>query len=636
MKKVILPLTLLAAIGIAALYFVQTRRPHRPQAAEFVPAETLFFAQLPDVRTSARRWLTSDLHDLWTEPGMQAFLEQPLAKAPALVRLRSLFRDVRSLLPREAFIAVTSLDRPTPTFVAGFRFDGQPEDVETVLRQWRMDWRQKHRLGKADLIGYGSREIETFTDRDWMTGEAFCERWYFLSNDLTVLQRTLDRHDGHGSRMGPSLAADDRFQRAVRPLPGAPDLLYFARFDVLADRLQGLMVAAGHAPNSPKSAAVGRTEAFAGCTKIEGPHFRDALFVLSPGLAGEPPLKRETLAVSSATSFLYSVMVLPASAGGADPISGMMRLVPGFAGFEKGLADKQLSLSDFGRAFGPELGAVMEWPAGALQPAPLFVLQVRDPSMAAGFLDVLTAGGEGAPAWNGVEQAGKTIWSLPNADLAFVTPSVALADRFLVFGISPESVTAGLARLGSGEPGLARVPAFASSMGSVHSPTSGFGYVDLKAVFERFYGTFRPVLAASLAFSGETGRYFDAGKLPPAETIAQHLRPIVYSQAATVEGRLLESTGTLTLNQALVGIIAAAGATALPSMDKMLSGGMKLDPSSGFDPSRLLDPGTWAQPAPSSPAAPGKTPVELNPEEASRPAIAEPVEGEPPLAPFSH
>jgi hypothetical protein len=51
----------------------------------------------------------------------------------------------------------------------------------------------------------------------------------------------------------------------------------------------------------------------------------------------------------------------------------------------------------------------------------------------------------------------------------------------------------------------------------------------------------------------------DGSKLPETETIAKHLQPIVYSQIRLPEGYLVESSGPITMNQAVL-IAAAAGA----------------------------------------------------------------------------
>jgi hypothetical protein len=55
---------------------------------------------------------------------------------------------------------------------------------------------------------------------------------------------------------------------------------------------------------------------------------------------------------------------------------------------------------------------------------------------------------------------------------------------------------------------------YTSAAATVVAPTATFGYIDLRGLVERAYGTFRPFLLMSLAFMPEAGQYIDAGKAP--------------------------------------------------------------------------------------------------------------------------
>ena len=68
----------------------------------------------------------------------------------------------------------------------------------------------------------------------------------------------------------------------------------------------------------------------------------------------------------------------------------------------------------------------------------------------------------------------------------------------------------------------------------------------------------------SMAFSPEAGQYFDAGKLPTTDVLIRHLGPSTFSQRQVENGILIESAGTLTVDQAVLGTAAGIGAAALP------------------------------------------------------------------------
>jgi len=199
--------------------------------------------------------------------------------------------------------------------------------------------------------------------------------------------------------------------------------------------------------------------------------------------------------------------------------------------------------------------------------------------MAKNFVDAFTAGAAGTP-WGREEKEGVTIYqSPPSEGLIAFTPTLAITEKFLVIGFSQPQVLEGLAQLKSGKMTIAASPAFAQAAKSVSAPTSGYGYLDLKTLVERSYGTLRPFIAMSLAFSPDSGKYVDAGKLPSTEAISKHLSPAVYSQSVSAEGTLIESVGPLTFNQVVGVTLGGVFAAAFPMIENAVSGGLKLDPN---------------------------------------------------------
>jgi hypothetical protein len=285
-------------------------------------------------------------------------------------------------------------------------------------------------------------------------------------------------------------------------------------------------------------------------------------------------------------------------------------MVPGFLGFESALSAKEITIADFPTAFGPEFGTLIDWVAGEPQPSTLLAMDVRDAAMAKNFVEAFVGGAAGTP-WGREEKDGVTIYQSPPAEgLIAFTPTLALTDKFLVIGFGQPQVLEGLAQLKSGKVAIAASPAFAQAAKSVNAPTSGYGYLDLKTLVERSYGTLRPFIAMSLAFSPDSGKYVDAGKLPSTETISKHLSPAVYSQSVTAEGTLIESVGPLTFNQVVGVTVGGVFAAAFPMIENAVSGGLKLDPNLlQLNPQQPVAPAdeppkseTKPEPAPSAPA----------------------------------
>ncbi len=605
MKKLIPVLCLALVAAVGAFFVLKKVTLHVPRAAELVPAETVLFLQVPDALRSVQRFTKTAMWQIFKDPEMQEFVGTPPKEAPVAEEASRIGERVLRVVPREGFLAITSVDGPVPTFVAGFAYSGRQKDAEALMAEWRKQVRGGWPAGKADLVTIGTREIETFTDKDFVLAEVFCDGWYFIADDLELLEKTIERLDGKAD-IGTSLAASAIFKEATAPLPPLPDALMVAQLGTVMERLTSLMVASGQ-KNDPKELdELKATKALAAATKFDGEQCRDTIFVMRPGGVKEAPLARNALALSSPATLLYYAMMLPAKIELSEQTAPMLALIPGFSVMNEALAERGLSLGDFPAAFGPEMGSLLEWRIGDESPVFLLALDVRDREKAAAFVNVF------ASEWTKSERLGVTLLTAPADPASPNSPTIALTENFVVFGMSPEMVRSGIAQLRTGSPRLDATAGFASSVKAVVVPTGGFGYIDLRTLFERSYSTLKPLLGMVLAMAPEVGQYMDAGKLPPAGTISKYLGPIVYSQATTEQGTIVESTGPLTFNQIL--LVAAAGAikAALPAMQSALAGGAGLDPAQLLQGLNPATPPSPAETAPETPPAQSVEPAEEN------------------------
>ena len=570
MKKVIIALVLLAAVATGAFFVLKKVVVHESRAASLVPAETVLFAQIPDTLTSAQRFAKTSLWDILQEPEFQrAFPDS--GNNP-------LFEDWRKfalMLPREGFIAVTSIEEKIPKFVAGFAYSGRQKDAEAVAATWRSALRNSRPAGKGDLVAYGTREIETFTDKDFTVAEVFCDGWYFIADDLDLLQRTIDRLDG--KTPGTSLAASAFYKEAIAPLPPAPDALLVARTGTMIERIAALAVAAGQKTDPKEFDELRKVQAISATMKFDGKNCRDSIFVLRRGSAAEPLLARNAAALSSPATLLFYAMRLPTTLEISGESAPMLALLPGWDALNQALFEKKLTLADLPKAFGPEFGSLVDWTPHAEAASVLLALDVRDADKAAAFVNLLTSGA-GDLKWENSQHDDATFFTTRVMEF---TPTVALTGKFALIGLSADAVAKGLAQMKSGQGRIDTTPTYAAASGAVAVPTSGFGYIDLKTLFERGYEPLKSLLGVSLAFTSEAGQMLDAGKLPSAEIISRHLGPIVYSQATTEQGTLIESTGPVTFNQVLLGAVGGVIGATLPSMEAALADG-------SLDPSQLL------------------------------------------------
>lgn len=619
MKKLLIIALIFAVLAISGgIYWKRTRTPFVSRGAELAPADAIFFAHLPNLHRTQQRWKFTALSQLWHEPEMQAFLEKPIAKMNAETSWVAQFERWQGLEISEAFLAVTSIDGPEPRFVAGFSFAGSAAQVEALLEEPRAALKKARPTGRAELVNYGAAEIETFTEKEATMAGVVRDNWYFLANSLELLEQTLDRYDHKNDVATGGLGSSASFVAATAPLPADPDGMMVAQLGTVMDRLGALMQASGQTLDEKQLMELQKTKSVAVATKLEGTNFRDTIFVLSEGGKAEPPLTQNALALTSPATLLYFAMTLPATLELPDSSAAMLTLLlPNLAAMKESLATNGLTFADWNKAFGPEFGAVLDWPAETLQPSFLLTFDVRETAKAQAFAEALTGPSPGGRGWLKKEEGGAVIYAAPPSEgLSFVSPTLALTERFLVAGLSPEAVAPVGARLKAGEPTLTGDPAFASAAKGLAPATSSYVYVDLRGLVERAYGTFRPFIIMSLAFAPDAGPWIDGGKLPSTETFTKHLGPIVMSQSTSEHGTVFESSGTLTINQLLIGAVAGAVRASLPTLQNMQTGGL--------DPSKLLQlvqpPATPPAPPPALESETGMPPKPLPPMPEAAPA----------------
>jgi hypothetical protein len=493
----LVPIGIAAAVvgaGVGAFFLLKRPATQETRSAKLAPAATLFYAQLPDLLESSRRWEKTALYQLWNEPEMQAFMERPRTKLPFFQHVQVITERLQRVAPREGFIAVTSIDGPMPQLVGGFSFSGNQKEAEAFVAEWRAELQKTRPAGKTDLISYSGRDIQTFTDKDLTIAESFHDGWYLAANSLELLQQTIDRHDSKGAAGG-SLAENQKFRDTVEQLPEAPDVVVYAELTTFTSRILDLLTASGQKLEPEQIEALRKVQAIAACTKLDGRDFRETVFLLSPGGPNQQPLPRNALALTSPATLLYYVTMLPEKMEISPTTMMALSLVaPGVGAVQSALSQQGLQINDLGAALGPEMSAVMEWPKTALQPTFVVNFDVRDLAKARAFAEVLTSGKAGTPAWTVEQQHGASVYSLPPQDvLAATSPTLALSDRFATFGFSKEAVSSALVHAASGAEKITARADYKAATKLVQEPTAGFSYVDLRGLLERSYGTLRPL-----------------------------------------------------------------------------------------------------------------------------------------------
>jgi len=429
---------------------------------------------------------------------------------------------------------------------------------------------------KSDIVQYGAADLETFTTPAFAAGVAYRGRWLFFSTDVNALKAMLDRYDGHGDP--DTLAASAAFQEGMRHLPPAPDSLIFIRPGILADKASSLALMLNPTADVQEAAGVKKIDWIAMGLKMDGDIMRDCAYISEPSPGEKTPLARDALKISSPDTILAVSGRLGTVAQGGlpDPKSDPTGILQLLDSYLQTFANQGLGAKEFGRAFGPESGFVLDWPNGSMIPTPLVMLDVRDPALARKFLDTLAT----LPLAAGVDfthadSGGIALYSLPPSGFGIfpLEPALGLTAHCVIGALNLDPIRQAAARWnanGSAPGGLEAMDSYRRAAGMVDQPTSAFTYVDTKAGFERVYGLFRGV--ASIGFLPHLSEYVDIGKLPEPAIISRHLGPAVASTSVKEGGVLMQSAGPVTVSQAGFVTLVAAGVMAFPYVEAQIQG----------------------------------------------------------------
>jgi len=573
MKKAVLTIVAagIVAGGVATGILVLKKKSAGGfSAAEVLPAETIALVEFPDLKTTGLRWKETSLWKIAHEPEVQAFLERPRAQLPKNETWEAVKTHLRQASVRDAFVAVTAIENNNPRVVGGVSFDGSRKEIEALVAKAREKARAAAPEGKADLIRYNTFEIESFSREGVTLAGAFAGNWYLAANDLDLLKATLDRVSG-GSREN-ALSGNEVFQKSLARGASNPELRVFVKLEALTERLLALAAFSGKAVDPAQAEEIRKMKALGYTARFEGERIRDTTFILSPGAAKVPSLNGTTLALTSPATFLYYgfAPILPEHwevPSGVPDRSGVLAMMESLS---ERLAQQGFDAAEFQKAFGPEFGVLSDWEPAAQTPSFGIVAEVRNEALARKFAE--TCLGEWARAEGSGSTKGATFWTAPAGGNGMVrfAPTAALTSRYFLLGLDSGSVQAAAARISAGGDTLAKNPVFEGAAATVRKAGTGIGYLDTKTVFERTYGTLRPLAMLYAGFVPQLATYIDVAKLPTTEPISKHLLPTVLTASQTEDGFLTESTGSVTFAQGGALIGAAVASAVVPALDGTL------------------------------------------------------------------
>jgi hypothetical protein len=295
--------------------------------------------------------------------------------------------------------------------------------------------------------------------------------------------------------------------------------------------------------------------------RFENGKVHDVFFMGMPKLEQNATLTRSSLSLGTKDTFLYLAMLL-----NLGERMDTLNQAAAFAGTKvfQALSDSGITAADWKAAFGLELGSLASWPTNAHWPSLLVTVPITDMSKAGKIVETLLRAEENG-SWTATDKDGVRYFSKQSgASLVAITPTVALSDRIMIFGLDPVSVEEAIKRSRGSSSELAESKTYKGADRLLPAPTNFFAYIDTAQLYSRLDASLRPILMMAAAFVPMVAKSVDPAKLPPAEVITKHLSPIVSSQRYEGNGYVAESIGPITLDELGIGvaILSSFGAAA--------------------------------------------------------------------------
>jgi len=551
MKRILFVLIALAVAAFAGWYYWQfSQRVSSAPVAALLPRETIFMAQIPDFNRALDEWQQCDVYQLYREPAVQDFLRKPLGNAPKTDAVSQTLREIEQLAPRNAFVALTSIDNNNPKIVGGFRFNGSQEEAERIIGKWRSMLTGQNSGLKREKVQYQGHEIEVAKTGSFSIATVYDPPWFFVATDAPEVQALLDRADRRAANPDNRLDKDETYRAAMSRRPSHDVAFFYLQPKTFSQRLAALRAAVGSTPAPGEGTLFEKMRCVTASMRFENGKMHDVFFMGMPKLEQNTTLSRSSLSLGTKETFLYLAMLL-----NLGERMDTLNQAAAFAGTKlfQALSDSGITAADWRAGFGIEVGSVANWPPSARWPSLFITLPVTDPIKAGKIVETLVRAEENG-SWTTSEKDGVRYFSKQSgASLVAITPTIALSDRILIAGLDPTSVEEAIKRArGSSE--LADSQTYKGADRLLPPPTNFFAYIDTAQLYSRLDASLRPMLLMATAFVPAVAGSIDPAKLPPPEVITKHLSPIVSSQRYDGDGYVAESIGPITLDQLGIGI----------------------------------------------------------------------------------
>jgi hypothetical protein len=523
-------LAVLIALGAGAWWYLFGAT--EIDSADLVPANTIFFASIPNGATLLEGYETSKAKTLLDSPNMAA-LHDSIAKTIGQKNI-DLLHNFLPCLSGQSFVAITHFDSDHPEkvgFIAAMKPKAGLGDFGAFLDKVKTTWPDLLKLATT-----GAATVDS-VDYQWIQGPGAPDKicvaqiggWIVTSWGEASLQDWIERYR-HRSDTS-SLSKDLNYEKSLTSVGDAPMTLVYVNNQVLLGILEKQLTKTNPAEGAYLEKRLPNVGGAALATRFENGEIVDRFSFLYPRPAqletgmGVDPCPFDTLKFTGPdTRFYWASSVnwkqyarnLHDQAQPSDHTSPIAS--NGVAFLQNWTRSAGLDGEhDIVEALGSEVSVQVEWPADSTYPGVGLFVKLDKPD---DFKPTVTA------IINSVRQAYATAASvrelnvgdqhfatLQLAQTSLISPTITEDGPYLGLFLTQEQAVHSFQRDAS--TGLSHNADFTRQLGDKRAGASQLLFLDSPYLLDRAYRTAMPYLSIAEMFNKDLARFLNGKELPP-------------------------------------------------------------------------------------------------------------------------
>jgi hypothetical protein len=522
-------------VAIVALFFLLLGRDEsgKTPAARLASPDSVLYLELRDIPESIKRWPDTTLSKICLEPTVARFFSRPIGQIPS--SWKAAWSALVQFRPINVYLCCS--DWAGKDWVFGARCSGD-------LRNWQSEIDDEvHGLSAYRLAVISSdpqRQAGMSPGAGKLIFAVRSGQWLLFSLRPDTLRSSLKRIGDKPA----GLETSEVFRQCHAHVP--PDADFFA---FVSGKTEGS--SASPLDWLPSSSSI---PAVMLATKLEGPNIHDTVFTRVSSAQAKLPTRGMYLTTPGTLAYISLPLDLL-------HIRELTRRMAGEWSVAQTAEQYLNEVTNSGVDF-HHLSEIVKGVELVINRNPsqdlfngVFLLQVSDPDAFVGMIRKI------------LQQEFPDRWTEKDIGDSRVFQFAAGQSVNLVFGMNgnyfvaardQEAYAEARARLQDQQVGLQAPSEY--KIADASQPSAIRFYLDANTLFERGYGSIRPMLVFGAALVPNLADFIDPNALPETSEICKHLTPILMCRRELPDGTLDDSVGPLTAFEAsALGVGAAAG-----------------------------------------------------------------------------